>query len=434
MEINKVNSDSSLSFISKASSIVFILTLSLFTFFLFTNNFFDPHFAGDESKYLSDLTNANKYGLGKAILDGASITYLTISYYLNKLIQEPLYALKITSILSGTLMFLSLYFYNSKYLKIRGVLKKTLFLWIFYLFVIQTTFFAGVNDILLDLFGTLFLIVISLPVKQKNTFRNAILLGFLIALILGTRKMALTYILTFWVIFIAFSITIKNNRIFNAKIGLIILLSFIAFFTLLNFYPLLHQKKFSFDDKVLKGTVNWAQWDYHNALLIDRGVQERFQHTNIPETQKFILENGDNSLPSTFLEMIYFDPALTFKEFFIDLFTSLKYIFRQTGFLALLFLFILTSHVHRIFKTKTVLSSDFIYIFSATYLLLISFIVITNIQGRWFMFFLPMLILSVGKDLSQLKPQKQQLVIILNNVLLSIMCFPYLLNKLAFYF
>lgn len=432
MNESKYISDSYISIILRISSVLFIITLSLFTFFLFKNNFFNPNFTGDESKYLSDLLNANQFGLGKAISDGASVTYLVLSYYLNTLLTAPLLSLKITSLISGILMFLFLYLFNSEYLNIDKPLKQPLFLWIIYLFVIQTTFFTGVNDILLDLFGTLFFITFF--TRLRNSILKVIILGLFIALTLATRKMAVTYIFTFLMVFLLVSISTKNHEIFNLKNGLIISISSSLFLILLNIYPLINYNKFSFDDKILKGDVNWAQWDYHNALLIDKGVQNRFTHVKINETAKYIQKNGENSLPSSFFEMIYFDPLFTFKEFFIDFLIGLKYIFRQTGLFVLPFTIFLIIRIRRIFHTKSITSTDFIYLFSISYLFLISYIVIANIQSRWFMFFLPIMMLLVCKDLTRLNLQNKKLFIIGNHLLLSIMCFPYLFDKISLYF
>ena len=414
------------------TTVILAITLFLFAFFLFQDIFLDPEFAGDESKYLADLLKANEFGLGKAISDGASITYLVISYFLNIVIDSPLFSLKITSLITGISMFLFLYFFNLKFLKIAKPLKQPLFLWLIYLFVIQTTFFAGINDILLDLFGTL--LFISFFIRIKSNTLKVVLFGLFIALALATRKMAIIYSFSFFSMFVLFAIIDKGHEIFNFKNGIIIFISFGCFFTLLNFYPLIKNNKFSFDDKVLKGEVNWAQWDYHNALLIDQGKQNRFTHVNIEETKKYMEEHGKNSLPSTFLEMVYFDPLFTFKEFFIDLLIGLKYIFRQTGLLVIAFSFFLFFRLRRMVLFKTASPVDFIYVFSIFYVLLISFIVIANIQARWFMFFMPVTILFIGKDLDEADLNLKQLFSIGNNLLLSIMCFPYLINKITIFF
>lgn len=410
------------------STTLFLINLFLFASFLFKDIFLDPHFAGDEIKYLKDLINANEFGLSRAIGEGASITYLVISYYFDRLINHPLFTLKFTSLIFGTLMFISLVLFSFKNLKVEGVLKYQSLLWIGYLFIIQTTIFSGVNDILLDFFGTL--LFISFFLRFKSTTLKYILMGLWLALMLATRKMAITYIFVFFLIFVFNIFYSKNNINFNFKNGLLTGFSFILFFLLLNIHPLLEHNIFSFDDKILGGSVNWAQWDYHNAILINQGEQERFHHVNIEETKKYLVENGQHSLPSTFLEMIFFDPQLTIKEFFIDSITGLKYIFRQTGLLTLTFIFFLLHRIKKIHVIKSVSKTDFMYLFCMCYFFIICFIVIANIQARWFMLFMPFMILLISKDLNKFSQRKQILFSSCNNVILTIMCFPYLFEKI----
>ncbi|GGW78625.1 hypothetical protein GCM10008086_02770 [Salegentibacter mishustinae] len=193
---------------------------------------------------------------------------------------------------------------------------------------------------------------------------------------------------------------------------------------------MIKQQTFSFDDKILSGPVNWAQWDYHNALLVDSGDQERFKHINIKETEIYLNEHGQNSLPNNFYEMIFFNPILTIKEFFIDCTVATKYLIRQTGLLIFPFLIFLLVRIKKVYQTKSITKTDFIYFYSLLYFLMICFIVITNIQPRWFLVFLPITILLISKDLTKLSKENQRFFSILNNLTLIIMCLPYLINKL----
>jgi hypothetical protein len=121
------------------------------------------------------------------------------------------------------------------------------------------------------------------------------------------------------------------------------------------------------------------------------------------------------------------------KEFIIDLLIGFKYIFRQTGLFVIPFTIFLIIRIKRVFYRKSVTITDFIYLFSISYLLFISFIVIANIQSRWFMFFLPIMMLLVCKDLNRFHLQEKKFFIIGNHLLLSVMCFPYLFDKISTY-
>ena len=421
-------SETFLNKILKITLFFFAINLFLFAAFLSRDIFFDLNFAGDEIKYLEDLLKANSSGLSKSISDGASITYLMITYLLDKIIDNPLFSLRITSLIFGTVMFYLLWIFNSKLIRIKYPIKVSIYFWIVYLFIIQTTIFTGVNDILLDFLGTLLFIVLYL--EFKNEIIKYVFIGLLLALMLATRKMAITYISVFFLVSIFIIISSRETNMFNFRNICLIFLSFSIFFVLVNSYPLIAHQQFSFDDKILPGSINWAQWDYHNALLIDQGIQSRFQHVDIIETEKYLNNHGKNSLPSSFLEMIIFNPQLTIKEFFIDSFTGLKYIFRQTGLLIFPFTIFLFFRIKKMFIEKLVTNTDFIYLFCLCYFLIISFVVIANIQARWFMFFMPIMVLLIGKDLNKLTPKSQMLFSICNNILLTVMCFPYLFEKI----
>lgn len=416
----------------KLTLILLIVTLFLFTSFLFHDIFLNSHPVGDEGKFLNDLIKVKETGLRQVILDGTSIPYLISSLLVNQVIPNPLLALKVNSLIIGILLFILLLLFDKYFLRLNTMIKYPAFLWLSYLFVIQSTLFLGVNDILLDLFGALFFI--SLLISKTKSYKTLLLAGVFLALMLFTRKMALTYISVIFFIFFVLAFLFNNNTIFSLKKGLMLVAIFGISFFAFNAYSLIKENTFSFDDKVLQGAVNWAQWDYHNALLVEAGTQERFSHVDIKETENFLIKNGKDALPSSFLEMIYFKPSLTIKEFFIDLATGIKYLIRQTGLMILPFLIFLWYRSIKIYKTKFATSTDFIYLFSFLYFTFICFIVITNIQGRWFMVFLPITMLLIAKDLSKLSIKSQLFFSVLNNSILVIMCIPYLIYKLNDFF
>ncbi|MBI6118199.1 hypothetical protein [Salegentibacter maritimus] len=411
----------------KLSYILLFFILTVYTIYLFQDIFLKFNYSGDENKFLKDLTTANKYGLGQAILDGTSVPYLILSYSFNLIINNSIFSLKLISLISGLILFLVLLLFDKKYLNLGSNLKITVYLWLAYLIITQATIFLAMNDILLALFGNLFFIsYFSLSSKSsKGIFITSILL----ALMLFTRKMAATYIISFFSLYFFLSFFLNHKDHLNYKHGLQLISTSFIVFIILNSYSLISQQKFSFDDKTLTGPVNWAQWDYYNALLIDSGNQERFKHVTLKETENYLVENGKSSLPSTFFEMIFFNPRLTIKEFFIDSAIGIKYLVRQTGLFIFPFSIFLITRIKKVYFTKSISKTDFIYFYSFIYFLMICFIVITNIQPRWFLVFLPITLLLISKDLNKLSKKNQQVFSILNNLTLIIMCLPYIFNK-----
>lgn len=409
------------------SNILLILNILIYFILRVKHSFFSvlPH--GDETKYFTDLQKAIDQSMYAAILDGTSITFLIFSKLVNYFTDDPLLAIRLTSFISALLILGVVYIFNKTYLKLKPWVFTPIFIYIIYLFLIQSYWLVGINDLLLALFG---ICLLALLFYRQNLTASYLLIGIFWAFAILTRKMAVTYMVVFFPLLIIYSLT-KTN-FFGFKRIFLIIFSFSITFLSIQFFSLKDKGNLSFDDKILKGPITWAQWDYHNALLIDQGKQARFQHVHQEETVKYIKEHGEDSLPKTFSEMVFFNLSLTLKEFFIDLYYSMKYMLRELGLLVIFFIIFLLKHLKKSIKDKSYSEESLLYFFSAGYFLFICFIVITNIQTRWFMFFLPITILMIGKDLTLLLKDKDklQLFFILNNVFLIVMNMPYLLNKL----
>ena len=144
----------------------------------------------------------------------------------------------------------------------------------------------------------------------------------------------------------------------------------------------------------------------------------RFKHVEISKTEEYLNTNGKSSLPDNFYEMIFFDLKLTFKEFIIDLFYTFLYFFREFGLL----IFAIFYLIYKSIKDPNSYNgpnTNLIYIFSAAYIIFINFIVITNIQMRWFMFFIPALLSIAIMDLKKYK--YSNILLSINNIILIIM-------------
>ena len=375
--------------------------------------------SGDEFKFYKDLIYANENGLISLINKGTSITFSTSSYLIDQLINYPKLSIKLTSLFSFLILLtIWVYILNFKIFKLNKLFIFFLFSILVYASSLQNVLFSGINDLLLDIFGLLMFIIL---LKENNKMNADLLsLSVLFALCLATRKMSITYLAVLIPILFIFS---KKGKVFVFRL---ITLS-IIFLALFNLTSLFNSGKFSFDDKPLHGNINWAQWDYHNAMLIDANKQTRFQHTKISSTEEYIALNGPTSLPSTFSEMIFFDIRLTIKEFFIDLYYTAIYFFREFGIISFLFLFFFIISCKE-FKKKSKLKNNkhLIYIFCGAYLIFINFIVITNIQMRWFMFFIPVLLSVTIKDFKDYKYSK--MLLSLNNIILLAMQVRTLIN------
>lgn len=405
------------------STILVFITIAKFISIYFPRTFLSPTVNGDETKYYGDLIKAINEGFINAIDSGASITFLSFSYFLNNIIADPVMSIRWISFVFGFLLIITFLIFGRKFLTSQLVYFQVSLALLYYL-IIQLTLFVGYNDLVMHFFGLILWILFLKGDPQKQ--RNYFFAGILLALVLTTRKMGLIYILVFLMIFLPQSLYQNFKRKYLLRNLITLTSSFIFFLCLINISSLINGNGLSFDDKILKGPVNWAQWEYHNAILIDEGTQDRFQHVDMQKTKEYLTIHGPNSLPSSFIQMITFDIFFTFKEFFIDSIIASKYFLRQTGFWPFIFAFFFITRFRKIGK-KNLSPTDILYLFSLSYFLIICFIVITNIQMRWFTFFVPIMFLVIAKDLEKISPIYQKIFLTLNNFCLAVMFLPSLL-------
>lgn len=307
-----------------------ILYFSIFLLFIqillyskikFDRYFFEHTPSGDEGKYLDDLLFAIKNSYYEAIVKGTSITFLILSGFINKIVENPILSLKISSFFSATIFFIITVFIERRFFKLSKNLRLVAYISIFYIIILQSYLFIGVNDLLLDVFATIVFLLIFFEVESTNRSKiNFFLIGIFVGFMLCTRKMSLVYLPSILVLLFFISnakiLDLTKNSIYlfiYLFIGITIVL------TILNFPSIVENKKLSFDDKVLKHEVNWAQWDYYNILKVQSGEIVRRKHVDINEVKEYLLKNGNNSLPNTFLEMITFDYKVTLIEFYYGL-------------------------------------------------------------------------------------------------------------------
>jgi hypothetical protein len=152
-------------------------------------------------------------------------------------------------------------------------------------------------------------------------------------------------------------------------------------------------------------------------LLVNDGKLPDQQHPSWEETDAYLLEHGDNSLPKTTSEGIFFDLKLTFLEFFKD-FTSTGILsIRQTG---MMFILVMSYLFYAIFKRK--ISTNLFLPFTSLFILTtFSFIIISYVEGRWMLvaYILAMLYYS-DLEIENKLPKK---VLLLSQMLLILVIF-----------
>ena len=380
---------------------------------------------------MNDLIFSLENGIHQTIIKGTSITFLILSNFVNKIFENPLLSLRISSLFSAILFFISVIYIERKFFKLSNIYRNVAYISIVYVLVLQSFLFIGINDLLLNLFTSFIFIFLFYEIKKldfdNKSKINYLLIGVFLGLMLCTRRMSLVYIPSFFII-----ILVSNFGNFNffIKKSVYLVFGFGLILFSLNLPSLKENNKFSFDDKVLNHEINWAQWDYYNILKIHEGEGVRRKHVDIKDVKDYLIENGKESLPKTFFGMIFFDIEITLIEFYNGLSDSFFGFLRSLGLLFLFGLIYLLIKVKKFKYYKLKKHSNIVILFAISFTLIISFIVISFIQFRWFMVFIPLLIISLLNKLEEMEGRVSfKLFFLFSHLLvLFIMNLPFLIN------
>ena len=386
----------------------------------------------DETRYINSLILFQEGNYKVLFQEGCSIPYLLLNVFWHHIFEDNLLALRFSSMLSGLLILSISAFLMFRVFKVKKVIGIVCLIYILNLFALRPDIFFGINEYLRDFFGCLIIfIILSKPTLR---YKHYITIGALFGLAILTRPMAASFLLVFLITI--YVLKILRNKIFLIidadlwKKYFLVLFTCLSIIVLFNCFNLIKYGHFSWEDKDLPGEITWAQYDYHNVIKNYNGELSRGKHGSVFETKEYLKENGDSSLPHSFLEMIYFDWEITIHEFFMDYYTSLKYLTRLTG---LLYLFGLIYFLKRILFNKYHQDQNIIFClcFSLIFPLAISFVVISNIQPRWFMFFLPLTICSYFIIINKSNNSKKLTFVTLNNILLFVANIPFIYQNFA---
>jgi len=248
----------------------------------------------------------------------------------------------------------------------------------------------------------------------------------------ATRLLAITFLPSFVGAFVV--IFIKKQKIIIESLLPIVL--FVISFSVLTFtmnYPSIYENgSLSFHEKKLGSTtVDWPHLQYLTALELEKGNVENGQHVSIQETERFIEKNGKESLPSTILESILFNPMFTLKQFFIDFLLISRPLVRLTGvFFLLNFLLVLIS----VIKQKKIDIYDEVFVYGILHFMVLSFIIIGYVETRWLIGTFCLCVISFSKRIfnySKMHSNKKMLDFYIINtqlLLLTLMNVPYLFS------
>ncbi len=354
-----------------AKLIYYIFRISVAVYTLLSGYVFlrKPAGGGDERLFISDLQLIQSEGWWAAIEKGISIPYMLLSYPLTW-ITEPHIALRTVNIL----LFGGLLVYFYRRLQIKQ--------WNFYallLFFFSTVgyFMAGTND-------TLF--IVSLVIFMVETYgllnddsKKTSLAWWGIGLILAffTRELISVY-LPVVLLSILFLWKHKRGRLKTLMIPMLLLLLGLG----VNTPSFKAGHGVSYDQKLPPEgiTSTWAQRQYLAQMLVNEGKLANYNHPNWKQTDAYLKDNGEGSLPKTVMSGVLYDPGLTLKEFFKDFVYSITYGSRQLGLILPTLLILAMIGLYRIRR----FSKDFYVPWSLLMMVgIFSLIIISFVELRW---------------------------------------------------
>lgn len=343
----------------KISVVLFIMLMCYY-------HMLSPAGSGDEAVFLIDLDYIKTNGWIAAIQKGIGLTYLLLAYPLSYILTDYL-ALRMTNVM----LLLILFFYYYK----RGEIKNKLFYY-YFLFICGFGFFLlGTNDTLfivamLIFFNEVYKFLENKEKKSMPLLWSALIIAFF------TRELIYIYIPV--ALFAGFLLWKKKENIFQKwYIPTTVLIFLIA----MNMPSLEKNHRVSYDDKKPDSTVKstWAQRQYLAQLLVNEGKLPDQKHQSWEETDAYLLEHGENSLPKTTSEGIFFNFKLTVLEFFKDFTSTVILSIRQTG---LMFILVISYLLFALFKRK--ISTNLFLPFASLFIVAtFSFIIISYVETRW---------------------------------------------------
>ena len=343
----------------KISVVLFIMLMCYY-------HMLSPAGSGDEAVFMIDLDYIKTNGWMAAIQKGIGLTYLLLAYPLSYILTDYL-ALRMTNVM----LLLILFFYYYK----RGEIKNKLFYY-YFLFICGFGFFLlGTNDTLfivamLIFFNEVYKFLENKEKKSMPLLWSALIIAFF------TRELIYIYIPV--ALFAGFLLWKKKENIFQKwYIPTTVLIFLIA----MNMPSLEKNHRVSYDDKKPGSTVKstWAQRQYLAQLLVNEGKLPDQKHQSWEETDAYLLEHGENSLPKTTSESIFFNFKLTVLEFFKDFTSTVILSIRQTG---LMFILVISYLLFALFKRKN--STNLFLPFASLFIVAtFSFIIISYVETRW---------------------------------------------------
>ena len=384
--------------LTKTNFVVTSLLLFCYGVIRYKIIFLRPEGKGDENSFLEMFNFYLENGYSEALAEGNSILFNVTSSFVNLFVSDPLFSLRVTSLLFGILTMYMILKIQKKFFPFQNKSYRNL-AWITSLnvFIVSSIIFSGINDSILYFLTSLFFYFFLHLTQNKNSFKYYIYIGVIFGLMLITRKFGIIYLLPISVVFLMFFKKERIQWLQMLKGVSFMFLSTIVIVVAANFANITQGKSLSFHEKKLDNEINWVQLQYLTAIKNSQGELAYGKHVSIDETKEYLKENGLNSLPeNSVTSSMFFDLGFTIKQFFKNVLIQIVPISRLTGILIFLIILSIIFNIKNRIKLSLP-NKQFILLFSTVYILALCFIVISYVEPRWYISVLALLPLPILK-------------------------------------
>lgn len=402
----------------------------------FKKIFLKAHPAGDETGFLEVFNFYVENGYSETLSKGSSIIFNFMTSFFNLFVENPLYALRMTSLFFGISALIIAVKIQKTFFPLKKEYALLFLITSSSMMVVSSIFLSGINDTILYFLGTVFVYFLLKFHRDKKISRSSIVIGLVLGFMILTRKMALIYFPLVILLLLLLYSNIKINLISRLKSVSIISIVTIAIIVMFNIPNISNGEGLSFHEKKLDDEISWIQLQYLTALKESEGGVEEGQHVSIEYVKQYIAKNGKESLPdNSFTSVIFFDVGFTVKQFFKNAFKQIIPITRLSG---LLILFLLLGAVLTVKKERYIRSlfkQEYITIFLFSLILILCVISINYIEPRWYIGVLILLPLPVYSILQKriLETKKNELFnfLLINGQLALVIAMnaPYILSN-----
>ena len=360
--------------------------------------------SGDEQSYLAVYNMFINEGFVTANIFGNSTFFNICSYVFYFFSERELLSMRLCSLFFGMLSFIVLWKFIHRFFNFSQKVKWVVYLTMLNVVIVKSNVFMGINDtILVFLTVSFFYVLYSINTTKNPVTKYFLALGLILAVSLSTRLMAL---IAFPGFLYCIFLVLKKQKAPIAKsvrqAGIIIITFLLATYSL-NF-PSLSEKgtlSFHLKESGYKG-ITWSQMQYLSAIGQEKGEIEHNAHYSWEKVREYLDTNGEDSLPKTVFESIFFDIKRTVKEFFKDVLLLTIPFTRLLGPVFFLGLLLFTYQLSfKKISIRNILESH-ILMFFIIYVSIICFIIISNVETRWLIHILVLLPVLIFDQIIQL--------------------------------